>query len=232
MARSQRMGGVAALVAAGTFVVGFALLFALLVPAGYFAAEADPVQNAAFLAEHHAILSLWYLTIYVVFGVVLVVLSLALHERLHGAPAIAQVATAFGLIWAGLVIASGMVANVALRAVVDLHATDPAQAASLWMAANAVVTGLGGGNEIVGGLWLLLVSSAAMRTGALPRALDVFGIAVSVAGILTTVPVLAALGLFGALFGLGLIVWFVWAGVVLLRGSPGGAVDRPGGPLA
>jgi len=48
----QKMGGVAALIMAATFVVGIALLFTLLVPAGYFAADVDPVQNAAFLADN------------------------------------------------------------------------------------------------------------------------------------------------------------------------------------
>jgi hypothetical protein len=173
----QKMGGVAALIEAATFVVGFALLFTLLVPAGYFAADVDPVQNAAFLADNQAIMYLWYLTIYVVFGVFLVVLSLALYERLKaGSPAVAQTATAFGIIWAGLVIASGMVANVGTGVVVDLYSRDPAQAASLWLAVNSVVRGLGGGNEIVGGLWVLLVSWAALRAGELPRLLNYLGL--------------------------------------------------------
>ena len=120
---------------------------------------------------------LWYLTIYVVFGVFLVVLSLALYERLKaGSPAVAQTATAFGIIWAGLVIASGMVANVGTGVVVDLYSRDPAQAASLWLAVNSVVRGLGGGNEIVGGLWVLLVSWAALRAGELPRLLNYLGL--------------------------------------------------------
>ena len=47
------------------------------------------------------------------FGVFLVVLALALYERLKaGSPALVQMATAFGLIWAGLAIASGMIVNV------------------------------------------------------------------------------------------------------------------------
>lgn len=49
-------------------------------------------------------MSISYLIAYVVFGIFLVVLALALYERLKaGAPAMAQTATAFGLIWAGLV---------------------------------------------------------------------------------------------------------------------------------
>ena len=118
----QKVGGVAALIMAATFVMGIALLFTLLVPAGYFAADVDPVQNAAFLADNQTVMFVWYLTIYVVFGVFLVALALALYERLKaGSPAMAQTATAFGLIWAGLMFASGMVANIGSGVVVDLY---------------------------------------------------------------------------------------------------------------
>lgn len=75
--------------------------------------------------------------------------------------------------------------------------------------------GLGGGNEIVGGIWLLLVSWAALQIGGLPKTLNYLGVVVSVAGILTVVPALGKIG--GAVFGLGLIVWFVWLGIVMLR---------------
>lgn len=80
--------------------------------------------------------------------------------------------------------------------------------------------GLGGGNEIVGGIWVLLVSWAALRGARLPRALNYLGVVIGVAGLVTIVPALEAVR---AIFGLGLIVWFVWVGVVLLRSSPGAA---------
>jgi hypothetical protein len=160
----------------------------------------------------------------VVFGVFLVVLALALYERLKaGSPAFTQIAATFGIIWAGLVIASGMVANVGTGVVVELYSTDPAQAGSAWLALDVMIRGLGGGNEIVGGLWVLLVSWAALQGGGLPRGLNYFGIVISVAGILTVVPALAALEVLGAVFGLGLIVWFVWLGFVMLHGSQNAA---------
>ena len=183
----QKMGGVAALIEAATFVVGFALFFTLLAP--YATGDVDPVQTVAFLADNQAILYVWNLIIYVLFGVFLVVLALALYERLKaGSPAMAQTATAFGLIWAGLVIASGMIANIGLGTVVDLYGKDPAQAASVWLAIASVEDGLGGGNEIVGGLWVLLVSWAALRAGGLPRALNYLGMVIGVSGLLTVVP--------------------------------------------
>ena len=80
--------------------------------------------------------------------------------------------------------------------------------------------GLGGGNEVVGALWILLLSWAALRAGGLPRALNYLGVVISVAGLLTLVP---ALEMMGVIFGLGSIVWFVWVGIVMLRGSPSAA---------
>jgi hypothetical protein len=195
----------------------------VLGPARYGAAEVEAVRHVAFLADNQALLTAWNLVIYVAFGVFLVVLSLALQARLRGgAPDLANVAAAFGLIWAGLVIASGMVANVGMGVIVDLHARDPAQAGVVWQAYKFVVAGLGGGNEIVGGLWVLLTSLAALRSGGLPRPLNLLGLVVGGAGLLTTIPPLAVLG---EIFGLGLIVWFAWLAVVMLRGRASAAAS-------
>lgn len=215
MNKLQKLGGLSALAAAATFVIGFALYFTLLIPARYGSLKVDAVKHAAFLVEHRDTMVAWNLVIYVAFGVLLVVLALALYERLKaGAPDLMRTATAFGLIWATLVIASGMIANIGTGVIVELYGKDPAQAALVWLSMAFVVNGLGGGNEIVGGLWLLLVSLAGRKTKGLPTSLAWFGIAISMAGLLTTVPPLKELG---AVFGIGLIAWFVWAGIVLLR---------------
>ena len=47
------------------------------------------------------------------------------------------------------------------------------------------------------------------------------GVVIGVSGLLTVVPALEGVGL---LFGLGLIVWFVWVGILLVRGSVARAV--------
>ena len=215
MKDSQKMGGVAALIEAATFVVGFALAATLL--ATYTTGNPDAGESVAFLADNQTIMYVWTVIIYVVFGVFLVVLSLALHERLKaGSPATARTATAFGLIWAGLVIASGMLIINDLGVVADLYSSDPAQAESVWLALNSVEEALGGAIELPGGLWVLLLSWAALRAGGLPRALSYLGMVIGVAGILTVVPALEALT---AVFGLGFIVWFAWLGIVMLRGS-------------
>jgi hypothetical protein len=86
-----------------------------------------------------------------------------------------------------------------------------------------VQNGLGGGNELAGGLWVMLISLAALRADALPKALSYLGIVAGAAGLVTVVP---PLELVGAIFGLGLIVWFAWAGVVMIRADASRLTQR------
>lgn len=207
----QKIGGVAALVEAATYLVGIVIAFTILAPTW----ELNPEQYMAFLVDNQTFMHLWHLIIYVINGIFLVVLVLALYERLkNNSPALAQVAAAVGLIWAGLVIASGMLIINNLGVVAELYGQDPAQAATVYVALSAVENGLGGAVELPGGLWLLLVSWAAWRGGELPKGLNYLGLLVGAAGMLTAVPTLGELG---TVFGLGSIAWFIWLGIVLLR---------------
>jgi hypothetical protein len=211
----QKAGGIAALVEAVAYVVGFTVIATLLNPG-----QTDTwsqAQKLSFVLERKAIFQMWTMFIYVVFGISLVVLAVALHERFKiNSLALMSIATSFGLIWAGLVIASGMVASVGLETVAKLHSQDVAQAVAAWAVIGAVQDGLGGGVEIVGGLWVLLISASALLSGALPRLLGYFGVVVGMAGILTIAPFPRELG---AVFGLGQIIWFAWIGVLMLRGN-------------
>ena len=74
--------------------------------------------------------------------------------------------------------------------------------------------------EVVGGIWILLVTWAALLAGRHPRALNYLGVVVGVAGVLTVVPALEVLGIG---FRLGEIVWIVWLGIVMVRSSPSAA---------
>lgn len=207
----QKLGGWSGIIAGGTWIFGFALFVTVLAP--LVSGEMSAAETVAFLGDNQTIFYTWNLVIYVLFGVVQAVLTLAIHERLKAsAPALSQIAAALGLIWSALVIGSGMVANIGAARVISMYATNPEQAGTVWAAVNTVQVGLGGGNEIVGGLWVVLLSWAAMR-GGLPKALNIAGMVFGLAGIVTLVPMLTDVG---ALFGLGLIAWYIWAGIVLL----------------
>ena len=77
--------------------------------------------------------------------------------------------------------------------------------------------------EVVGGIWILLVTWAALLAGRLPRALNYLGVVVGVAGVLSVVPALEVLGIG---FRLGEIVWYVWLGIVWFRGSRSAAARK------
>jgi Domain of unknown function (DUF4386) len=211
----QKMGGVAALAMAATWVVAFAVLIGVLTPAGYYEAGVTALERARIITDNQALASIGYLIPFVAWGILLVVLALALHDRLKaGAPAVAQIATAIGLIWAGLVIASGLVATLGIRVVGEVYGTNAAQAGAVWAPVETVARALGGGaGEVLGGVWLVLIGWGALRARELPRAVSFLGIVLGVAGILTVVPPLASAS---SLYGLGLIVWFIWLGIVMV----------------
>jgi len=212
MKNLQKMGGIAALYAGAAYVVG---IIGFLLVVGW---PDDPVQQVAVIVNNQVTQHLLYVIVYQVWAFFLVVLTLALYERLNAdSPAIMQIAKAIGMIWATVVIASGMIFNIGMDNVVNLYATDPAQATTLWLAISSVTNGIGGGNEILGGLWMLLISWVALQAGALPKALNYLGIVVGLAGILSALP---GLGDVGLIFGLIQIVWFIWLGIVMLRMNP------------
>jgi len=211
----QKFGGFAALYMAAAHLIGIVIFLVIL----DYLSITDPAQKVALNVDKQMVIFSTNLLMYVFFGFFLIALSLALYDRLKsGSPAIMQVATAIGIIWAGSLIASGMVANAGLATVVALYAKDPAQAALTWQGIESVANGLGNANgEILGGLWMLLVSLAALRAGGLPKGLNILGLSVGAVGIITIIPTLNALT---GVFGLGQIIWFVWLGITLLRNSP------------
>lgn len=222
MNNSQKLGGFAALYMAAAYFAGIVLfLFILDYPN-----IVDPAQKVALLVDQHLLIYTMNLILYVVFGVFLIVLVLALYERLKsGASIILQTGVILGIIWAGSLIASGMVANAGIAPVIALYRTDPAQALLTWSGIETVASGLGNGNgEILGGLMTLLLSWSALRTGGLPRGLNYLGVVVGLTGILSILPGLSDLT---GLFGISQLVWFAWLSGILLRSKPRAAQEMP-----
>jgi hypothetical protein len=211
----QKFGGFAAMYMAIAHLIGIVIFLVVL----DYASITDPAQKVALNVDKQSIVFSTNLLMYVFFGFALIALALALYDRLKsGAPALMQAAAVIGFIWAGSLIASGMISNAGLAMIVPLFAKDPAQAALTWQGIEAVAGGLGNANgEILGGFLTLLVSLAALRTGALPRVLNMLGLVVGALGIITIVPALNALT---GVFGLGQIAWFVGLGTVMLSSDP------------
>jgi hypothetical protein len=212
----QKFGGFAALYLAAAYIVGMIGFLTVVNVSGV----ADPVKKVALMADNLAFLYIMHLIVYVVWGIFMVVLALALYERLKASsPAIVQTATAFGIFWGCVIIVSGMIQNAGMQTVVDLYGKDPTQAGTIWLTIDSVLGGLAGSNEAIGGIWILLLSWAALRSGELSKVLNYLGVVVGVAGIISIVPALADIFIY--IFALGQIVWFIWLGIAMLRSNPG-----------
>ncbi|WP_299255280.1 hypothetical protein [uncultured Aquimarina sp.] len=207
----QKIGGVCAILEALIYILAFIIYGGILV---YPNTNASIVEELNFLSDNHLILSILNLVSYVLFGILLAVLVLAIHQRLKTYSAIfSKLASTFGIIWVGLVIASGMIANIGLNSVIGIGIKEPENAMLLWSSISIISEGLGGGNEIVGGIWLLLLSIIAFKEQLFSKSLIFLGILVGIVGILTIYP----LEIFTEIFGISQIIWFLWIGIFMIR---------------
>lgn len=210
MVTLRKAAGLSALAEAGIYIAMFVFYGAFW----NYPAKGSVAEKIAFLGEHQTSLMLSNLIGFVLFGVLLAVLVVGLHRVLKAKEkSLSQIAAVFGFAWVVLVMASGMIANIGLAQMLKLAATQQDQAWTVWLTLTAVIEGLGGGNEIVGGVWVLLASIAAWRAQVFPTWLNALGLLVGSLGIATMYPA----GVLTEMFGVTQIVWFALLGIFLWR---------------
>lgn len=209
MKNLQKLAGISAISEAAIYIFAFTYFGAFW----SYPSAGNSTEKMAYLAENHLMFSTVNFLIYIVFGVFLAVLVIGLHEKLKHTknPAVA-IGSLFGAIWVGLVIASGMISNIGLAHAIDLIDANPEKAFDMWVIISVLTESLGGGNELVGGLWVLLVSVVALQAREFSRNFNYLGLLVGVAGISTIYPD----DIFTEIFGVTQIVWFIWLGIWLL----------------
>lgn len=210
MINLQRMAGLAAIFEAVIYITAFVYFGAFWA----YPAEGSASEKMAYLAENQLVFSMIYFLMYAVFGILLAVLVVSLYDKLKQTnDAMVKVGSVFGVVWVVLVIASGMLANIGLVHAINLMESSSEKAFELWRMISVIIESLGGGNELVGGLWVLLMSIAALKAEEFSRGLNYLGIIVGLAGIATTYPA----PVFTEIFGITQIVWFFWLGLFMLR---------------
>lgn len=212
----QKVGGLSALICAGTYILAMGLVATRLTP---MLDESLPFdQFIAFYLPNQTLIFIWHFAMYLVNGAFLTLLILALTQRLKtDAPTLARVAACFGLFWTGLVFASGFISLYGWETIGKLSSTDPSQAALLRSVVYTISTGIDTSDRFLGCLWVLLTSWAALRSGQLAKPLNFLGVAIGTAGIVSSVA--PAINALGYAFGVGIIVWWIWLGIVLLQSS-------------
>lgn len=214
MKNLQKPGGISALLASATYLFAMALAATRLMPLtdtalGY-------PEYISFLADNKTLVFVWHFAMYIVNGVCLVILALALRERLHvQSPRLASIATAFGLIWISFVFLSGLITIQGSEILLGLAEKDPAMAANLKATLDAITLSIDSSDKLLGCLWVGLSSLAAYKSKALPRILVIFGLVISCAGLIgALIPALIAVSY---LFGIGAIIWWAFTGITMLR---------------
>lgn len=206
-----RAGGIAAIGMALCYISVAVIFFGMLsMPQGL-----DSVGKIQYLQQHHLLVASGYGIGYLLFGVLLAIVLQALHQVFATtSSAMAALAERFGNVWLVLMMASGMVALIGLQMSFNLIESEPQQAVALYNTRNLLTEALDGGIELVGGLWVLLLSIAGLQQQRFAKALHLLGLVVGSLGILTvlhTVPYLKDA------FGISQLIWFICLGSSLLR---------------
>lgn len=209
----QRCGGLASIgMALCYFTVALIFFAALSQPE-----QAEPLLRIQYIDQHQFLVAAGYAIGYLLFGFLLAVMVIAIPQQLpQPRSALVQVSGLFGKVWVVLMMASGMIALTGLERVINLVNTDPDLAVTLFSVMGMMTHALGGGIELVGGLWILLFSLAGLLQQPQKAKLHWLGLLTGSFAILTVFHTLPYLK---EAFGLSQLVWQLWFGVVLLRQS-------------
>ena len=202
----QKIGGIAALLL-GVFYAAFLAVFLFVLPSLGFDRSMfrDPPRFVAFVVAHY---SIYYAIVLVAVLVAptIVVLVRALDERMRAttaSPSLIAIATAFGYVGATILFLNWLFQYTAISA---FASAPPAFSAGVQASVTFDMTNLGAALAL--GVWTLLLSIPAIRTGGLPKWLAYFGILVALGDLL----VLFVLPI-GTLLT---TIWYLAVGVVLL----------------
>jgi len=211
---SLRMAGaISALLMATIYLLGFIVFFLALDPGR----TLTPDESVQFLNKNRVVVLPTIFILYVLAGFVLLILVQSLAAEVKDRrPWQSQTALIIGSIWCAMLLLAGFVYMTGMQAVFSLYPEKAEQATALALMVKTVFESLGGGNELIGGVWTVLISCLLLNATPGFKMLHYFGIVVGIAGIVSIVPILAEAV---TLFGLGQIVWFVGLGVRFLKNN-------------
>lgn len=202
MKNKQTRGAIAALICATSFIIG---LVVILVIAPDF--NDGPEQRLATFTQYTEWMQLWYFLVYIVFGVSILVLSLALLETEHREHTnLEQITTLASYLWACYILASGSIAILSIEFLFSERFQFSVAVEDMWQDIYRVQMGLGEGVEWVGAIWVLLINTCLLKKRRFSKPVLWFGYGIGLIGLLTLYQPLQEVG---ALFGLLQIVWFV-----------------------
>jgi hypothetical protein len=214
MKNLQKAGGISALIAAATYLFAMGLVVSILKPMADL--NLGFQEYMTFFTANKSLLFIWHFSMYIINGFCLIVLVLAIYERLkNSSPRLAKIASSSGFIWAAFVFLSGLILNYGTEALISLYGKNQAQAEMLKNVLDTITMGIDSSDKLLGCLWVGLVSIAAIKKKVFPKTINIFGLVISLAGLIGTI--IPALLSISYIFGVGAIVWWLAVGIYMLR---------------
>ena len=215
----QKAGGISAIISSASYIFAIGLYMTLMMPLANPNLGIHEYMTA--LIPMKSLVFIWNFSMYIIHGGSLVVLVLALYERLKiSSPRLALVASGFGCIWTGFVLLSGFINIWGNEALISLYGRNPDQAETFKNALTFITLGIDSSDRFIGSIWVILVSLASFKSTKFPKILNIFGLilgfGVLVLGLIMPVNDTTA----SLLFGLGTIVWWLILGIKMIRRDP------------
>lgn len=163
------------------------------------------VEQVAIMGQNAFLIHITTLHIYVLFSAGIIAIAAYTYLKLKvDQPVLALLSLIAGVIWATLLIASGFISMAFTNALLSGGVTDSLIAA--WPAIDLVRDALGGGNELIGGVFTGLLSFALFKARLGTVVTYGLGLIVCVGGLVSALPYLADVGI--GIFVLSQILWF------------------------
>ena len=169
-------------------------------------------ERIAYYLSNKLSLQFWYLTIYVLFGVLLIPL-VSMVKNLFSKNSLSDFTSIIGYIWAAFVIASGFIFTIGIEKISQM-VVDIESIHTIFTTIQIIQDALGGGVELLGGIWVFCIGLMGLRSNVFHKYFNLFSLLLGALGILTVVPYFYSLG---GVFGMLQIGWFIWLGFLLLN---------------
>lgn len=188
------------------YIIGFVCLFT------FFSPLADstilPQERLDYLLSNKFYLQIWYMVIYVLFGLLLIPLTSIIKNIFNNK--LANATAIFGYIWAAFVLASGFIFIIGIEKISTLNISNDSLL-SVWLPLSILQDAFGGGIELIGGVWVLLIGINGFRCKKFNTFFNSLSLILGVVGIITVLPFFFILG---GVFGMLQIVWFIALSVI------------------
>ncbi len=162
-------------------------------------------EQVAFVNQNAFLMHITTLHIYILFSVGIITIAVYGYLKLKSIqPVLALLSLISGVIWSTLLVASGFISMAFTSALMSGVATDSLVTA--WSAVKIIGDALGGGNELIGGVFTGLLSLALFKAHLSTMCTSGLGLIVFVGGFISALPYLADVGI--GIFVISQILWF------------------------